>query len=143
MHPYPEELLPATMSTLGKAFDFADKHLPEGLASFYELFGCSDVARTFDGPDAHPDLNGSGIQLVLSVCEGVSSEGLDLMLMSERRPDKGHRERAKWCGALLAYHQWDTGATFRAISTYLGIDELFSLFDPAISARRSGSSARR
>lgn len=75
MHPYPEELLPATMSTLGKAFDFADKHLPEGLASFYELFGCSDVARTFDGPDAHPDLNGSGIQLVLSVCEGVSSEG--------------------------------------------------------------------
>ena len=129
MHPYPEELLPATMSALGKAFDFADKHLPEGLASFYELFVCSDVARTFDGPDAHPDLNGSGIQLVLSVCEGVSSEGLDLMLMSERRPDKGHRERAKWCGTLLAYHQWDTGATFRAISTYLGIDELFSLFE--------------
>ena len=129
MHPYPEELLPATMSALGKAFDFADKHLPEGLASFYELFACSDVARTFDGPDAHPDLNGSGIQLVLSVCEGVSSEGLDLMLMSERRPDKGHRERAKWCGTLLAYHQWDTGATFRAISTYLGIDELFSLFE--------------
>ena len=31
--------------------------------------------------------------------------------------------------ALLAYHQWDTGATFRAISTYLGIDELFSLFE--------------
>lgn len=56
MHPYPEELLPATMSALGKAFDFADKHLPEGLASFYELFACSDVARTFDGPDAHPDL---------------------------------------------------------------------------------------
>ena len=40
MHPYPEELLPATTSTLGKAFDFADKHLPEGLASFYELFAC-------------------------------------------------------------------------------------------------------
>lgn len=142
MHPYPEELLPSTMNALGKAFDFADKHLPEGLNEFYELFACSDIARTFDGPDAHPDLSGSGIQLVLSVCEDMSSEGLDLMLMSERRPDKSHRDRAKWCGMLLAYHQWDTSATFRVISTYLGIRDLFDLFERQASAPLAKTSAR-
>ena len=110
------------MSTLGKAFDFADKHLPEGLASFYELFGCSDVARTFDGPDAHPDLNGSGIQLVLSVCEGVSSEGLDLMLMSERRPDKGHRERF-WptTSGTPGRHSGPSQPTWESTSSFLSL----------------------
>ena len=64
------------MSTLARGLlDFADKHLPEGLASFYELFACSDVARTFDGPDAHPDQR-LGNPARARVCEGVSSEGL-------------------------------------------------------------------
>lgn len=129
MHPYPEDRLGDVMNTLGKAFDFADKLLPGGLESFYDLFTSSALARSFDGPGANPQLSGSGIELVLSVCEGQSSDGLDLMLMNERRPAKGTQDRAKWCGRMLAYHQWDTGATFRGIAMYLGVKELFSLFE--------------
>lgn len=128
-HPYPEADLPTVSNALGKAFDFADKHLPGGLEAFYELFVNSSAARTFDGPDAHPDLSGSGIQLVLSVCESSSFEGLDLMFMSERKPSKSLADRARWCGQTLAYHQWDTGNTFRGIAIYLSIKDLFDLFD--------------
>ena len=54
MRPYDEKLLGTAMSTVGKAFDFADKHLPGGMERFYDLFVTSAAARTFDGPDAHP-----------------------------------------------------------------------------------------
>lgn len=129
MHPYPEDRLDDFMSTLGKAFDFADEHLPGGLESFYELFVNSALARSFDGPDANPRVSGSGIELVLAVCEGETSTGLDMMLMNERRTSKENQERARWCGRMLAYHQWDTGTTFRSIAMYLGIKELFGLFE--------------
>lgn len=128
-HPYDEGLLDTAMSTLGKAFDFADKHVPGGMERFYDLFMRSSVARTFDGPDAHPSVNSSGIELVLSVCEGdPSSGGLDLMLMTERRLPRAEQARGRWCGRVLAFHQWETGTTFRAISTYLDVDDLFALY---------------
>lgn len=116
------------MSTVGKAFDFADKHLPGGMERFYDLFVGSAVARSFDGPDAHPRVNTSGIELVMAVCEGAQNETLDLMLMTERRLPKEHRDRAQWCGQMLVFHQWDTGGTFRAISTYLTAEDLLALY---------------
>lgn len=129
MHPYPLEYLDGVMNTLGKAFDFADKHLPGGLESFYEPFADSAVARTLDGPDAHPELGNSGIELVLSICESNASDGLDAMLMSEHRRPKHLQERAKWCGRMLAYHQWDTGTPFRAIAIYLSLQDLYDLYE--------------
>lgn len=129
MHPYPEDRLDDFMSTLGKAFDFADKHLPGGLESFYELFVNSALARSFDGPDANPRVSGSGIELVLAVCEGETSTGLDMMLMNERRRSKAFQDRAKWCGQILAYHQWDTGTPFRSIAMYLSLQDLFELYE--------------
>lgn len=129
MHPYPESARQSAMDTLGKAFDFADKHLPDGLVGFYESFANSAVARTFDGPDATPELTGSGIELVLSVCDGSATGGLDTMLMSERRRSKAFQDRAKWCGQILAYHQWDTGTPFRSIAMYLSLQDLFELYE--------------
>lgn len=128
MHPYDEKLLGTAMSAVGKAFNFADKHLPGGMERFYDLFVSSSVARSFDGPDARPNVNASGIELVMAVCEGAQNEALDLMLMTERRLPKEQRDRAQWCGQVLVYHQWDTGGTFRAISTYLTVDDLLALY---------------
>lgn len=129
MHPYPEELLEGVMSTLGKAFEFADKHLPGGLESFYDLFVNSAAARTLDGPDAQPKLGSSGIELVLSVCETSTPGGLDTMLMNERRRPKELHERAKWCGKMLAYHQWDTASSLRTIAMYLSLADLYELYE--------------
>ena len=66
---------------------------------------------------------------MLSVCEGAQGETLDLMLLTERRLAKDQRERAQWCGRVLAFHQWNTGNTFRAISTYLGAPDLLGLYE--------------
>ena len=129
MHPYDEAFLNTAMGTVGKAFDFADKHLPGGMERFYDLFVASAAARTFDGPDAHPTVNASGIELVLSVCEGARAGALDLMLMTERRLTRSQRERAQWCGRTLAFHQWDSNNTFRTISTYLRASDLLGLYE--------------
>lgn len=127
-HPYAESLLPQAINTLGKAFDFADKHLPGGMERFFDLFMVSSTAHTFDGPDAQPAVGISGIELVLSVCDSSQDAGLDMMLMSSRRLPRDRRDRARWCGEVLAYHQWATGRTFRAISTYLSATDLVMLY---------------
>lgn len=129
MHPYDETLLDTAMGTVGKAFDFADKHLPGGMERFYDLFTTSAIARTFDGPDARPAVNTSGIELVVSVCDGAQGETLDLMLMTERRLARDQRDRAQWCGRMLVFHQWDSNNTFRAISTYLRAGDLLRLYE--------------
>lgn len=128
MHPYDEQYLKTAANTLGKAFDFAEKHLPGGVARFYDLFCTSTISRTFDGPDACPQVSDSGIELVLAVCEGDGIESLETMLSSEKRLPKGVRDRARWCGEALAFHQWMTGASFRAISLYLSADDLINLY---------------
>lgn len=124
---YDESLLAQATNTLGKAFDFADKHLPGGMEHFFDLFMVSPTARTFDGPDAQPAVGASGIELVLSVCDSEQNAGLDTMLMSGRHLPRDQRGRARWCGEVLAYHQWETGRTFRAISTYLSAADLIAL----------------
>ena len=126
-HSYDESLLSQAVNTLGKAFDFADKHLPGGMEHFFDLFVVSPTARTFDGPDAQPAVGISGIVLVLSVCDSGQNSGLDTMLMSGRRLPRDQRDRARWCGEVLAYHQWETGRTFRSISTYLSAADLIAL----------------
>lgn len=126
-HSYDESLLPQAVNTLGKAFDFADKHLPGGMERFFDLFVASPTARTFDGPDAQPAVGISGIELVLAVCDSGQGSGLDMMLMSGRRLPRDQRDRARWCGEVLAYHQWESGRTFRAISTYLSAADLVAL----------------
>lgn len=127
-HPYDESLLPQAVNTLGKAFDFADKHLPGGMEHFFDLFMVSSTARSFDGPGAQPAVGISGIELVLAVCDSGQGSGLDMMLMSGRRLPRDQRDRARWCGEALAYHQWETGRTFRAISTYLSAADLAALY---------------
>lgn len=94
-HPYAESLLPQAINTLGKAFDFADKHLPGGMERFFDLFMVSSTAHTFDGPDAQPAVGISGIELVLSVCDSSQDAGLDMMLMSSRRLPRDRRDRAR------------------------------------------------
>lgn len=130
MSAYDPALLEGVMGTMGKAFEFADRHVTGGLDHFMDLFSSSPVARTFEGPDATPRVGTSGIGLVMEVCEGGADAGLELMLMSERRPPRRLRERAAWCGRVLAYHQWATGSTFREIMAYLGCEDLESLFSP-------------
>lgn len=128
MHPYDERYLKTATNALGKAFDFAEKHLPGGMSHFYDLFCTSAISRTFDGPDAHPQVSDSGIELVLAVCEDNNIESLETMLSSERRLSKDVRDRARWCGEVLALHQWMIGASFRAISLHLSADDLMSLY---------------
>ncbi len=79
---YDKKELPQVISTLGKAFEFAEKCLPEGAAGFYRRFANSSVAATCTGPDAHPEIGGSAIELVLDVNEDAS---IDTLLMNEKR----------------------------------------------------------
>ncbi|MDY4651348.1 MAG: hypothetical protein SO366_03740, partial [Atopobiaceae bacterium] len=90
---YDKKELPQVISTLGKAFEFAEKCLPEGAAGFYRRFADSSVAATCTGPDAHPEIGGSAIELVLDVNEDAS---IDTLLMNEKRLSKQETGRLRW-----------------------------------------------
>lgn len=128
MHPYDIDRLDAAMDALGKAFDFADKHLSGGMDEFYRLFADSPMALTFDGPDAHPAIESSGIELVLAVTGSSATGGLEALLLNERRLPRGERGRARWCGRALARHQWETGRSFHEIYLYLSPESLRELY---------------
>ncbi|ERL13054.1 DNA-binding helix-turn-helix protein [Coriobacteriaceae bacterium BV3Ac1] len=127
-HPYDESMVDNAMNTVGKAFDFAYKRLPGGVERFYDLFCSSEIARSFEGPNAHPRIEVSGIEFVMSVCAESASEVLDTALFSERHTPRGQQDRGKWCGRTLAYHQWETGSSFRAISLYLSGSDLIDVY---------------
>ena len=127
-HPYGEELLEQAVNTLGKAFDFADKRLPGGMERFYDIFCASELSHSFGGPGARPNIEISGIEFVMAACKGIVDGDLDTLLYSERRIPRDLQDRGRWCGRALAYHQWETGRSFRAISLYLGGEDLSSIY---------------
>lgn len=123
-HPYSAEELPHTIRTLGKAFEFAEKCLPEGAAGFYRRFANSSVAATCTGPDAHPEIGGSAIELVLDVNEDAS---IDTLLMNEKRLSKQETGRLRWEAELLCRYQWETGLPFPAVLRTLTEERLRAL----------------
>lgn len=149
-HPYDESRLAAVDSVMGKAFDLAERHLPGGMGRFYALFCRSQLARTFDGPDAHPAVGASGIQLVLDVCgEEDDSMGLETLLSREHRLPRDQMDCARWCGRALARYQWQTGASFRSTALAITVEDLREIYqwadgaDPRVGAERIALLAAR
>ena len=123
-HPYSAEELPHTIRTLGKAFEFAEKCLPDGAAGFYRRFVDSAAAASCSGPDAHPALGASAIVLVLDVNEGAS---IDTLLMNEKRLSKQDVGRLRWEAELACRYQWETGLPFPAVYRALTEERLREL----------------
>lgn len=123
-HPYCAEELPHTIRTLGKAFEFAEKCLPDGAAGFWRRFVGSTAAASCTGPDAHPALGASAIVLVLDVNEGAS---IDTLLMNEKRLSKQDVGRLKWEAELACRYQWETGLPFPAVYRALTEERLREL----------------
>ena len=123
-HPYSAEELPHTIRTLGKAFEFAEKCLPDGAAGFYRRFVDSAAAASCSGPDAHPALGASAIVLVLDVNEGAS---IDTLLMNEKRLSKQDVGRLRWEAELACRYQWETGLPFPAVYRTLTEERLRAL----------------
>ncbi len=121
---YDKKELPQVISTLGKALEFAEKCLPEGAAGFYRRFANSSVAATCTGPDAHPEIGGSAIELVLDVNEDAS---IDTLLMNEKRLSKQETRRLRWEAELLCRYQWETGLPFPAVFRTLSPERLRAL----------------
>ena len=121
---YDEKELPQVISTLGKAFEFAEKCLPEGAAGFCRRFANSSVAATCTGPDAHPEIGGSAIELVLDVNEDAS---IDTLLMNEKRLSKQETGRLRWEAELLCRYQWETRLPFPAVLRTLTEERLHAL----------------
>ena len=121
---YDKKELPQVISKLGKAFEFAEKCLPEGAAGFYRRFANSSVAATCTGPDAHPEIGGSAIELVLDVNEDAS---IDTLLMNEKRLSKQETRRLRWEAELLCRYQWETGLPFPAVFRTLSPERLRAL----------------
>ena len=123
-HPYSAEELPHTIRTLGKAFEFAEKCLPDGAAGFYRRFVDSAAAASCSGPDAHPALGAAAIVLVLDVNEGAS---IDTLLMNEKRLSKQDVGRLRWEAELACRYQWETGLPFPAVYRTLTEERLRAL----------------
>lgn len=128
MHPYKKEKLAPTMQSLAKAFEFADKYAPGGIERFYRQFCESKLAQSFDGPHAEPDIDKSGVEIVLAASGEDATSNLDLMLASGRKLSPSLQKRGRWCGNVLALYQWETGTSFRSLAARLSADELLALF---------------
>lgn len=129
MESYDAAYLGDAMRLLGRAFDFADEHLPDGMVFFFTRFALSREAEGFDAPGSRPQLRASGIELVLAVCGKEARTALDAALPSVRRKERGWRERARWCGQAIGYHQWKSGLSFRTISSRIAVHDLVRTYD--------------
>ncbi|MDY4651512.1 MAG: helix-turn-helix transcriptional regulator, partial [Atopobiaceae bacterium] len=76
------------------------------------------------GPDAHPEIGGSAIELVLDVNEDAS---IDTLLMNEKRLSKQETGRLRWEAELLCRYQWETGLPFPAVFRTLSPERLHAL----------------
>lgn len=126
VHPYDGVYLDQAMNTLGKAVDFSEACLPGGTRYFLEAFYGSEAAASFSPPSPRPDVGVSGIELVLRVCGGPESGGLDALLqIASSLPQSGSHEK-RWIGSAIVRYQWETGITFREIGTFLTLEDLES-----------------
>lgn len=125
---YKEEFLPIATRVLGKAFHFAAAHLPGGAERFYELFSNSTLAQHFATNPTTFTSHGSGIELVLNLCDSEGSESLDILLQTKRSHSNKELQLATWSGELLAYFQWYTSLPFKTIWSSLSLTDLLHTY---------------
>lgn len=125
IHAYDETYLSDAMSNLAGAVDYAVNDWHMGIDLFLDFFLASPCCPLFERGVPKVVCGMSGQELAMEVMRDTGFVGgLDA-------PEGEARFEATpeyWCGWVLAYCQWDTGARFEDILGVLAPDELLALY---------------
>lgn len=120
---YDKIYLDDACTTLGEAMDYAANSLCIGMDVFLDMFIASGLAEQFGNGSAKVVSGLSGTELVYEV---IARSGTPTDYPGPRITDSYSQEF--WCGWILAYYQWCTGSSFRAIHRSVKMGDIERLY---------------
>lgn len=108
---------------LGRMLDYACHDLKFSLAGFWELFLVSGYADRFGAGEPGLLAGRSGVELARLVLDKVGIPDR----VTAPRPAAG-RSAEYWTGWALVHYQWETGRSFRDITSVMPIEEIRLLY---------------
>ncbi|WP_350453838.1 helix-turn-helix domain-containing protein [Slackia heliotrinireducens] len=123
IHAYDDNMRPKAQATLGHAVDFAVNEAGYSPQDFMALFIESGLARRFESGESAVIMGMSGNELALRVFEETVGLQRPLAMRPRERGSKAY-----WIGWALAFFQWETGLTFRAILTAVPMEVIEDLY---------------
>lgn len=120
---YDEMYVSLAQRNLGDAFDYAVNTLNYSLDEFYKMFLVSNMARHFEigNPTYVAGKNGCEIaKIVLKTCGDDQDDKEDVMYV-DKSPEY-------WIGWALAYYQWISNISYKAIGEVVSIDEIYGMY---------------
>lgn len=119
---YDKTYLEDACRTLGEATDYAANRLCISMDVFLDMFIASDFADQFGCGNPKVVCGLSGTELVHEVISRCTPTDF---------PEAVHTDSYSpefWCGWILAYYQWATGSSFRAIHRGVKMSEIERLY---------------
>lgn len=120
---YDEMYLDGAMRDLGEAFDYAVNTCGLSADTFLTFFISGGLADEFGKGSPRVVSGLSGTELVMEVLLRTGATAAFPKPQTEYDCSPEY-----WCGWILAYYQWKTGMSFRAICEVLSMEELIKLY---------------
>ncbi|MBR0373489.1 MAG: DUF3990 domain-containing protein [Mogibacterium sp.] len=112
------------MERVGDAFDFAVNELGMSGADFAGLFVNSRLCRRLENAEPRYLFGKSGVEFALEVVAETTGR------VVERTPaERYDRSPEYWCGAAVAYYQWQTGISYKEIFRVAEYDEIRRMYE--------------
>lgn len=121
---YDEMYLPLAQRVMGDMYDFAVNTVGMTLTSFHEMFIMSGMSHQIEigNPTYVAGKNGCEVaREVICTCSDIEVSLDDVMYLD--------KSREYWIGWALAYYQWQSGKSFKAIDDCIKIDKLYGMYD--------------
>lgn len=119
-HPYTEDKLELTMSTLGEMFELAVMNLKMDIDHFARLFANSKISESFEKCD------------YINIYGKSSNELLAIILDKEPQyyDQPEYATPAYWVGYMLAYNQWYYNCHFTDLLAHIPASKLLMNYFP-------------
>lgn len=124
IHAYDEMYLSDARKVLGRSFDHAVHGIGCDLPAYYRLFISTDIAPRFESGDPFIVSGMSGTELARLIAERAALPNASAGPVLH--DDKG---REYWTGWALAYYQWYSGCSFRALDRELPIEAICEMYE--------------
>ena len=122
---YDKVYLNSARRVLARMLDYGVNTLNHTPTDFIQKFISSGIAEYFETGDFRYVAGKSGIEIAHMVLEQTGEKCVDVKPYNstERSPEY-------WCGWAVAYYQWKSSMSYRAIFNAVPIDEMISMYTP-------------
>ena len=123
IHAYQEIYLSKAQAVLGDAFDFAVNTCGIPGAEFVKLFTASSVSKRMENGEPAYIAGKSGIEIVVEIISETKGQELQI----EPQEHFG-RSREYWIGWAIAYYQWYSSRTYKAIFKVISFEDVQKMY---------------